>query len=220
MSLEGWKTLFELGGVILLFLTFVFGAGALFTGTKINERQAGELRQFEAKLTDAQTEMGKQQERAANAEARLSELQRQRLPRMLQLTKFIEALKPKPHATAEIMYKKDDGEAFSLAWQINGGLSAAEWEVSRPVPIPEGLTSGVMSTVDPDLLHGFPLSVRIGAQPMGVTIIARTLPANPAMDVPFNALTHALSESLGQVYGGFDPVLPEDSIRIIVLQKP
>jgi hypothetical protein len=30
MSLEGWKALFEIGGVVLLLLTFAFGAGALF----------------------------------------------------------------------------------------------------------------------------------------------------------------------------------------------
>jgi hypothetical protein len=61
MSLEGWKTFFEIGGVILLFLTFVFGAGAVLIGKKINALQAEEVRQFNIKLAA-------QQERAANAE--------------------------------------------------------------------------------------------------------------------------------------------------------
>jgi hypothetical protein len=61
MSLEGWKTFFETGGVILLFLTFVFGAGAVLTSQRINSKQAGELRQFAINLSS-------QQERAANAE--------------------------------------------------------------------------------------------------------------------------------------------------------
>lgn len=76
MSLEAWKTTFEIGGVILLFLTFVFGAGVLFTSTRINARQAEELRQFSAKLTGAQTELSRQQERAANADARVAGLEK------------------------------------------------------------------------------------------------------------------------------------------------
>jgi hypothetical protein len=61
MSLEGWRAFFETGGVILLFLTFVFGAGAVLTSKRINEKQAEELRQFSLNLAA-------QQERAAKAE--------------------------------------------------------------------------------------------------------------------------------------------------------
>ncbi len=68
MSLEGWKAIFETGGVILLFLTFVFGAGLLIVSNRINALQDEQLREFDKKLTDARTELGKQQERAANAE--------------------------------------------------------------------------------------------------------------------------------------------------------
>src|SRR5712692_9128975 len=68
MSLEGWKSLFEIGGAILLFLTFIFGAGVVITGNWINERQAERLRQFDKSLTDAKTDLLSQEERAANAE--------------------------------------------------------------------------------------------------------------------------------------------------------
>lgn len=61
MSLESWKTIFEIGGVILLFLTFVFGTGAVLVGKRINSLQAKQLQQFNIDLS-------KQQERAANAE--------------------------------------------------------------------------------------------------------------------------------------------------------
>ena len=61
MSLEGWKTFFEIGGVILLFLAFVFGAGVVLTGTRINALQAEQVRLFNIKLVT-------QQERAAKAE--------------------------------------------------------------------------------------------------------------------------------------------------------
>lgn len=76
MSLESWKALFEIGGVILLFLTFVFGAGALITSNRINALQEVRLRQFSQTLTDSQTESGKQQVRAADADARVAGLEK------------------------------------------------------------------------------------------------------------------------------------------------
>lgn len=74
MSLEGWKAFFEGGGVGLLFFTFLFGAGALLTTRRLNERQAAQLRQFEKDLTDARTKLGEQQERAAVAEKALRDV--------------------------------------------------------------------------------------------------------------------------------------------------
>src|SRR5437016_6915055 len=68
MDVEWWKSFFEIGGVALLFLTFAFGAGFMITGKVVNDRQSEQLRKFEANLTGARTELGKQQERAARAE--------------------------------------------------------------------------------------------------------------------------------------------------------
>jgi hypothetical protein len=68
MSVEAWKSLFEIGGVTLLFLTFVFGVGALITTNWINKRQAERLRQFDRSLTESKTALLRQEERAANAE--------------------------------------------------------------------------------------------------------------------------------------------------------
>jgi hypothetical protein len=68
MPLEWWKTFFEAGGVILLFLTLVFGAAALLTARRINQGQARRLRDFDKELVDAKAELARQQERAANAE--------------------------------------------------------------------------------------------------------------------------------------------------------
>ena len=36
MSLEGYKAVFEIGGVVLLLLTFAFGAGALIVNNRLN----------------------------------------------------------------------------------------------------------------------------------------------------------------------------------------
>jgi len=70
VPLENWKTIFETGGVILLGLTFLFGAGALITSRKVNELQAQQLREFDKDLTTAKMDLAKQQERAAHADER------------------------------------------------------------------------------------------------------------------------------------------------------
>jgi hypothetical protein len=68
MDMEWWKSFFESGGVILLFLTFAFGAGFMLTSKQIGERQSVRLRKFDSDLTSAKSELAKQQERAAKAE--------------------------------------------------------------------------------------------------------------------------------------------------------
>lgn len=73
-SLEFWKNLFEITGVVLLLLTFIAGAGVLWFSRKLNDRQAAQLRQFDKDLTDAKTKLGEQQERAAVAETALKEV--------------------------------------------------------------------------------------------------------------------------------------------------
>jgi hypothetical protein len=75
VSVESLKAFFDIAAVVLLFLTFVAGAGVLFTGNIINNRQASQLRQFDQNLTAAKSELAKQQERAAKAEAAIASAQ-------------------------------------------------------------------------------------------------------------------------------------------------
>ena len=75
MPAEGAKAFFDVGAIILLFLTFAFGVGAFITGNVINKRQGEQLRQFDKSLTDAKIELGRQQERTANADARVAGLE-------------------------------------------------------------------------------------------------------------------------------------------------
>jgi hypothetical protein len=58
MSPESWKSVFELGGVVLLALTFVLGAGALYFSHRVNDIQEAHLRQFDRELTDAKKALG------------------------------------------------------------------------------------------------------------------------------------------------------------------
>jgi uncharacterized protein HemX len=65
MDVEWWKSFFEIGGVVLLFLTFAFGAGFMLTGKVSYERQTERLRSFDKDLTAAKTALATQQELAA-----------------------------------------------------------------------------------------------------------------------------------------------------------
>jgi hypothetical protein len=73
MTLSDWYSLFQVSSVVLLFLTFAVGTGAVLTGIWLNKEQGRKLLLFEEQLTAAKTDLAKQQERAALAEARVNE---------------------------------------------------------------------------------------------------------------------------------------------------
>lgn len=76
MSVDAWKSLCDVGTVVALFLAFAFGVGVWFTGNIINEKQAEQLRQFDKSLTEAKTELAKQQQRSAELEANNFDMRR------------------------------------------------------------------------------------------------------------------------------------------------
>jgi hypothetical protein len=76
MSIELWKTIFDWGAVVLVGFTLITGAGALITGRIINDRQSAQLQKIRTDLTANQTELAKQQERAAKADAQVAGLQK------------------------------------------------------------------------------------------------------------------------------------------------
>jgi len=57
MPVEFWKSFFDWGTVALIGLTFVFGAGALITGSVLNSRQDAKLREFDDNLTKAKAQV-------------------------------------------------------------------------------------------------------------------------------------------------------------------
>lgn len=67
MPLEGWKAFFEIGGVVLLLLTFAFGAGALIVNNRLNAIQAKELGDFKIKFEGEQQKTALAQKEAAEA---------------------------------------------------------------------------------------------------------------------------------------------------------
>ncbi len=204
MSVEQWKTIFDWATVVLVGLTFVAGAGALCTGNILSERQSAQLMKFEIDLET-------QKEKTATAEAVVLRLQKARLPRMLHfdsnesLQALTASLKRNPLPT-EIVYKKDDSEAYAFAEQIWALLSSARWQVPRPEPVPDDISADVLE--------------QMGAQPLGVTIVVKAIPANETPDDPLAIVTGLLSKSLGSVARSPDPRLQDNAIKIIILQKP
>ena len=76
---EAWKSFFDIGAIVLLFLTFLFGIGILVTGNIINGRQEKEIKQFgidlkdkDVKISEANDKAGAAIERASNADERAS----------------------------------------------------------------------------------------------------------------------------------------------------
>jgi len=87
MTVESWKSIFDLATVALLFLTFAAGAGVLITGNIINSRQKQQLQTFDSDLTAAKSGLAKQQERAAKAEAQIASAQADAAEANLQIAK-------------------------------------------------------------------------------------------------------------------------------------
>jgi hypothetical protein len=195
MSLEGWKTFFEVGGVILLFLTFVFGAGAFLASTRINVRQAEELRQFDKKLAEAQTDLSRQQERAATAESDLLKLKERVKDRTFspdQRANLIKLLTGTASGPVEILWMTSDSDSYPLALQIMEILKAAGW----PAAVERMVLSGTG---------------------VGLGITVRSLKNAPKHAV-------ALQQAFGSVgvvlEGSEEPTLPESTVRIWIGHKP
>jgi hypothetical protein len=112
----------------------------LITGDIINRRQEERLHQFDRDLTDAKMELGKQQERTAEAieKAESERLARIKLekelgPRRLtgeqkfELAKLLGGVK----AGVAIVSPMADGEASDFADDLDSAIKAASWETVR-----------------------------------------------------------------------------------------
>lgn len=213
MPLEHWKDFFEIGGVTLLFLTFVFGAGALFTTSKLNKRQAASLRDFEIRLQKEQQKTAAAEQ--ATAEAQLA-LRKYTNPRWRNLTidakEFKKSLQGKPTSKFEILYPREDEEAYTFALVLSEMLKSVGWTLAEIRPLEAG-----------DALPGkwdnpsAPLAVNSGAW-WGMSLNVKSCPYPPSAhvnDSPVCALLEALRG--GQIFN--DPRLPEGIVRIVLGEK-
>ena len=165
--MEFLKSVCEIGSVVLLGLTFIFGAGALWATRKINERQAAQLRNFDSRLTEAKTELGlqqqrtaealtrqqevetelsKQKERTAIAERTLLEMKRSLADRTLteeQVRDLVRDLSRFVGQEFEVTAYWDSKESVAIAERINYALQAVGWKY-LPYKEWHGLPGGVV----------------------------------------------------------------------------
>jgi hypothetical protein len=158
MSLEGFKSFCEIAGVFVLFLAFVFGAGALFAANRlgvIQDREMGRLKleiaqanegagqanekagAANAKASDLALAVETQREKAANAERLLEEerIERAKMeaaisPRILADQNDIsERLKKSFPGMKVKIYSLGETEAWRLAGQIGCVAYQASWPI-------------------------------------------------------------------------------------------
>jgi hypothetical protein len=56
MTLNDWYSFFQVGSLIMLFLTFAFGAGAILTGLKVNKGATRQILKLEARIAESTEE--------------------------------------------------------------------------------------------------------------------------------------------------------------------
>ena len=126
----------------------------------------------------------------------------------------------KPKMPVVLLYLKDDGEAWMAAAYIGIGLEKAGWKfeirelAESDVPY-QGTIFGQTNA---------PLSVRASTGPTGAGFIIKSRPADSGFliktDNPMGALNWALNKGGFWLGGGtYDQTMPENVIKIILVQK-
>jgi hypothetical protein len=147
MAVEGLKTIFDWSALILGFLTIVAGVGILITGNIIGKRQEERLRHFNLDLTEAKTELGKQETRAADAEAHLEKLRGDNLKLQADLLKLRKESEPRRLAGTQrytlhdllesmptpiaVVSRLFDTEGSDFADDFESAFRAAHWTPIR-----------------------------------------------------------------------------------------
>jgi hypothetical protein len=195
MNIEWWNSFFQWGSVALIAVTFIFGAGALWTSNQINAHQT-------ERLVALETDLAKAQERAALAEASVLELRQKMSPRHLsdaQEAHLIEKLKEFGGQSVAVVEYGLSREASDFSKEIEATLKQAGWTTK---------VTGIMSGVE---------------QPAGVLIlVAKYQPEVPAAGALANALQTIGVEGVRYSFdGGFRPdPIPKGSILLFVGPKP
>jgi hypothetical protein len=191
-------------------------------------RAKADLGTAQADIAKANASIAEANARAKEAELKAERLRQQVRQRHLNGEQFLKILEGKPKAPVEILFMKDDGEAFQLALEIRDWLKRASWEVEEPRPI-------VDSDLAPRLAANHPSTMAAGGQPQGVSLFLRVtsnaeidreiernpLDPNAPLDTPRKALSRALLDSLGTLSGGMSGEVGRPGVlRVIVGPRP
>jgi hypothetical protein len=137
---------------------------------------------------------------------------------------FVGRLAHKPPLSVDIVYTKDDSEAYLFALQIESllGERGIGWKVRRPHPLTEAeaLPLDLNRGLSPDA----PLEIRAGVWIGGMTIVVSAAPHEYPLPSPSNGPVVALNWAFLQCAneGGeiaVDPRMSAGEVRIIVTRK-
>jgi hypothetical protein len=208
LSVEGVLRACEITAVV----AGVFAVAALIgkdvANRVLRDRRAVEMLTMQKQVADAQRE-------SADSQRRLLEVQNRLAWRRFDEYAFREILESRAKGRAEIVYKKDDDEAYVFAFQIWHSLAASNWSAEMPVEAKDNPESSV------------PFSLREGGmvgtnQPSLFVLVGSNdeLAAKPYdRDTPVDALMKAFNAV------GFPPMIsiphegirpPAGTIRIVV----
>ncbi|MEK6280350.1 MAG: hypothetical protein AABN95_08360 [Acidobacteriota bacterium] len=216
-SVEGWYLIFQTLSVIFVMLTVGTGAGTIITGYIANRRQTEKIANLEKDAADARRRQSEAETRQAEAETRLAEAETRLAEAQMQLAQLRKKLEPRfirpgifknalsgaaPH-TVEILYPKENDEAFVAAAQLVGALrEISGWSVSDPKPL-----SALAST------SSLPPMLAAGAQTLGITIRTNKL------DGAAKSVRKTLSGEGFDATSVLDEKLPDNTSRIIVAPR-
>jgi len=152
MTLSDWHSLFQLLSVVLLFLTFAVGGGAVLIGNRINKEQARKLLSFEEQIMTAKASQEKLRQENLQLSIKLEEEQKERfkieervasrrIPER-QRSELASRLKSFAGQTVSIWFKAGDHEGAMFASDIASTLKAAQWDVYAPASVMEFAEAG------------------------------------------------------------------------------
>jgi hypothetical protein len=190
----------------------------------VSEQQSATERRHDEEMARVHLETAQARERQAQAELALEQLRKKLGPRQIDRNAFLAALKDQPRGQVEVLFIRDDPEAFSLALGISQLLKEAGWDAAPPAPVRTG-----------DIYPTSPSVMSVGGQPSGVTVVAHSITraeSNWFVDkmrgrdwarTPWTVLCAALSDALGSVNGSGGArsgAPPEGQLRVVVAPRP
>jgi hypothetical protein len=171
----------------------------------------------DSRVAEAETAVSEANVRVAEAELRLEELRKSARPRDIDREIFNKELEGQPKSRVQIWYLPDISDGFWFASRLSGALIGAGWDVVEPpTPMPE-------MPPDPDnpISRFVPRAMVAGAQPSGVTVIARGAPQNLEKNPSHQALMFAIALASGFTsWGSSNLSVPEGVLRVIIAAKP
>jgi len=221
IRLNDLSNLFLIIGLVIGVVSTVL---LVWTGGVKEEYLKRELSLTKERTANANALAARLENDAAQARLELEKLKEKIGPRKLDRRAFHQALDGQLKVPVEILYMKDDPDSLEFAQEIENDLKDASWTVLSREPIP----SPREGTAD----SGIPITMTVGGQPSGVTVVARSVSEEESratlnvmlgqdwVKTPWTVLSVAFEKSMGEAKGSSHPTCPEGVLRVIVGPRP